>query len=38
MIIMLERDKDTHRGCPNYTHCKKDESKCCYLHKQETKK
>ena len=28
---MLEREKDNHKGCPNYSFCKKDESKCCYL-------
>lgn len=22
---------DNHKGCPNRGHCKKDESKCCYL-------
>ena len=28
---MLERNKNVHDGCPNRGHCKKDESKCCYL-------
>lgn len=28
---MLEREKDTHKGCPNRHHCRKDDSKCCYL-------
>lgn len=30
---MLEREKDNHKGCPNYSFCKKDESKCCYISK-----
>ena len=30
---MLERETviKRHDGCPNRNHCKKDESKCCYL-------
>lgn len=30
---MLEKDAITmrHDGCPNRHHCKKDETKCCYL-------
>lgn len=28
---MLEREIDTHKGCPNRNHCSKDETKCCYL-------
>ena len=28
---MLERDLNVHHGCPNRHHCKKDETKCCYL-------
>ena len=28
---MLEREIDKHQGCPNRHHCKKDETKCCYL-------
>ena len=30
-LEMLEREIDKHDGCPNRHHCKKDESKCCYL-------
>lgn len=30
-ISMLEREINQHKGCPNRGHCKKDESKCCYL-------
>ena len=30
---MLEKDlkAEVHNSCPNRYHCKKDESKCCYL-------
>lgn len=28
---MLEREIDTHKGCPNRHNCPKDETKCCYL-------
>jgi hypothetical protein len=27
----MKKKEDTHQGCPNRGHCKKDESKCCYL-------
>jgi hypothetical protein len=29
--FMLEREINVHDGCPNRNHCRKDESKCCYL-------
>ena len=34
---MLERDAviKRHDGCPNRHHCKKDETRCCYLVKGE---
>lgn len=25
------KKEDPHKGCPNRGHCKKDETKCCYL-------
>lgn len=25
------KKENVHKGCPNRHHCKKDESKCCYL-------
>ena len=30
---MLDKDLKEHQhdGCPNRNHCRKDESKCCYL-------
>jgi len=35
---MLERDAviRKHQGCPNRLHCPKDETKCCYLQKNNT--
>ena len=32
---MLERNINPHNGCPNRHHCKQDNSKCCYLVKNE---
>ena len=31
LIVMLEREINVHKGCPNVGHCKKDERHCCYL-------
>ena len=28
---MVKKEVDVHKGCPNRGHCRKDESKCCYL-------
>ena len=27
----MTKNNNVHQGCPNRHHCKKDESKCCYL-------